>query len=201
MSAYPLMIEGGALRALVVGGGLVAARKTRALLDSGASVRLIAPKVDPALEGSAGIGLDIERREYASGDIGDAMLVIAATGSREINGTVARDAHALGRLVNVVDAPSEGNCATAAIHRSGDLVIAVSAGGVPKAAARIRDCISGRFGEAYAAAITELSSIRSKLLESGQQARWTAIADGVIDGAFCDVVERGEFTARIARWR
>ena len=201
MSAYPLMLDGDALRALVVGGGMVAARKVRALLDAGASVRLIAPDVDSRIDASRGANLGIERRAYETGDIRDAMLVVAATASRDVNDLVARDALALGRLVNVVNAPAEGNCSTPATHRAGDLVIAVHTGGVPKAAARIRDSIAKRYGERYAAGITELASLRSRMLASGDHERWTEVVDGVIDGAFCDVVERGELTARMAPWR
>ena len=48
MSAYPLILDGTAIDALVVGGGAVATRKTLALLDAGASVRVVAPTVRTA---------------------------------------------------------------------------------------------------------------------------------------------------------
>ncbi len=38
------------------------------------------------------------------------------------------------KLVNVVDAPSTGTFLTPAVHRAGDLTIAVSAGRLPAAA-------------------------------------------------------------------
>lgn len=201
MSAYPLMLDGASLRALVVGGGSVAARKTRALLAAGASVRLVAPAIDPALEDAVRPELSIVRRAYVADDIGDALLVIAATSSREVNAQVGRDARVRGRLVNVVDAPEEGNCSSPATHRAGDVVIAVSAGRVPTIAARIRDCIAARYAEPYAAAAAELGALRSRFLGSGDRESWSRIVDTVIDQHFCEAVERGELAARMAPWR
>ena len=201
MTLYPLMIEGAALRALIVGGGSVALRKTRSLLEAGASVRLVAPRVHAELRELEGPHLELAAREYSSDDIGDATLVIAATSSREVNAAVARDANWRGRFVNVVDAPGEGNCVTPATHRTGELVIAVVAGGVPSVAARIRDEIAERYDGAYANAIGELASVRGRLLAAGQRARWTEVVDAVVGTDFCDAVERGELAERLAPWR
>ena len=50
MSAYPIMLDGARIYALVVGGGAVATRKVRALLDSGAHVHVVAPDVSADIE-------------------------------------------------------------------------------------------------------------------------------------------------------
>ncbi len=201
MSVYPLMLDGTMIRALVVGGGTVALRKTHALIDSGALVRVVTPRADDGFHALGGSHLTLVEREYRTGDIGDALLVVAATSSREVNAQVAADALAEGRLVNVVDAPDEGNCTTPAVHRAGDVVIAVTAGGVPSAAVRIRESIAARYADSYAHAIAELGAIRASLLASGDRARWGQVADAVVGPDFCDVVERGEFPARVAAWR
>jgi siroheme synthase (precorrin-2 oxidase/ferrochelatase) len=99
-----------------------------------------------------------------------------------------------------VDTPNEGNCATAAVHRTGDLVIAVSAGGVPSAAARVRDEIAAHFGDAYAAAISRLGAVRAELLAQGHRDRWVAIAADVIGPDFCETVERGALHERLMAW-
>jgi siroheme synthase-like protein len=201
VTLYPLMLDGTALRALVVGGGQTAARKTRGLLGAGASVRVVAPMVVDTLANSEGPRLVIERRDYESGDIADAMVVIAATSSRAVNARVARDARANQRFVNVVDAPGEGTCVMPATHRAGELVVAVAAGGVPTVAARVRDCIAARFTERYAAAVAELGSLRAHFLARGDRSTWRTVVDEVIDDRFCDTVERGELAARLAPWR
>lgn len=196
-----MMVEGAGLRALVVGGGSVGSRKARALIESGAHVRVVSPQMDESLRGSAGPHLELVEREYAPGDIADAVIVVAATSSRQVNARVTADARALARLVNVADIPAEGNFVTPALHRAGDLVIAVAAGGVPAAAARIRDAIATRYAEPYARALADLAALRAGLLSSGERARWARVADEAIGPDFCDVVERGEFPARAAAWR
>lgn len=201
MTAYPLMIDGTTLKALVVGAGAVALRKTRALVDAGATVRVVAPDVDPAFDELPAARVAVVRRPYAPADIGDATLVIAATSSRDVNARIARDARAHDRLVNVADAPDEGNCTTPAVHRSGDLVIAVSAGGVPAVAARVRDAIARRFAGAYGDAVTGLAAARSRLIASGQRDRWAALSADVIGPDFCESVERGTLAERLVPWR
>ena len=203
MSGYAIVLDGDSLEAFVVGGGSVAERKVRTLLAAGARVRLVAPEVQPTLDALArdAVRLEIDRARYEASRIGDAHLVIAATNDAEVNARVAADATRLGRLVNVVDAPEQGNCVTPATHVVGDLVIAVSAGGVPGAARRIRDAIAARFDDRYARAVGELSRLRRSLLGNDGRARWQAISASLIDANFCERVERGELVDGVAQWR
>jgi len=187
---------------LVVGGGPVAVRKAAAFVAAGASVRVVAMEPSPAMRDLAQTsGVGLVERAYERGDIGDALLVIAATNDRATNAEVAADARASGRLVNVADAPDVGSFATMATHRTGALVVGVSAGGVPGAAARVRDAIARRFDERYAGALTALATLRRSLLDRGASAEWRALAADVIDDAFIDTVESGTLDARVSAWR
>ena len=202
MSGFPILVEGSAIDVLVVGGGTVASRKAAVLIDAGARVRVVAPQVSDALRAlaSADRVLLLERR-YERGDIGDAHLVVAATDDRAVNAAVTADAHAAARLVNVADAPADGSFATMATHRSGALVFGVSAGGVPGAAARIRDALAGRFDARYARALEALSRLRRTLLDRGAGVEWRARAGEVIDADFCERVENGAIVERVDAWR
>ena len=202
MSGVPILIEGSALAVLVVGGGPVAVRKAAAFVAAGASVRIVAVDPSPAMRDLArASGAALVERAYERDDIGDALLVIAATNDRATNAAVAADARASGRLVNVADAPDVGSFATMATHRTGALVVGVSAGGVPGAAARVRDAIARRFDERYAGALTALATLRRSLLDRGASAEWRALAADVIDDAFIDTVESGTLDARVSAWR
>jgi siroheme synthase-like protein len=194
------MLDGASVSALVVGGGRVATRKVGALLDAGASVRVVALDFSAELERFAG-ALTLVRAPYSSEQLGDALLVVAATNDARVNARIAADARATGRLVNVAGAPKLGNCVPPAVHRSGDVVIAVSTGGVPAAAARIRDAIANSFGEPYAAAVGELAGLRRALLDNGRRDRWRDASRALIGADFCEQVESGQLTARIAEWR
>jgi siroheme synthase-like protein len=204
VSAYPVVLEGASIEALIVGGGAVAERKARALLDAEARVRVVAPMIAPALhELAAQVSprLSLLERPYAPTDIGRATLVVAATNDREVNALVAADARRAGRLVNVADDPAAGNCMTVAAHRSGPLVIGVTAG-VPTAAAYIRDAIAERFDGRYADALSALAALRARLLAAGDRDAWRRAVDTFVGDDFCARVEAadGRFAEEVSAW-
>jgi siroheme synthase-like protein len=197
------MLHGEAIEALIVGGGAVAARKARALLASGAHVRVVATEMGADMRALADVHerLHLEARPYASTDVGSAQLVIAATSDRAVNRRVADDGHAAHRLVNVADDPARGNCRTTATHRAGDLVIGISAGGVPNAAARIRDSLASRFDDRYGHAVAALATLRRRLVDSGDSDAWHRAADALIGDDFCTRVEKGSLESEAEQWR
>ena len=202
MSGLPILVEGSAVRVLLVGGGTVASRKAAVLLEAGAQLRLVAPVIHDDLRAMAATGrVELVERRYQRGDVGDAQLVVAATDDRAVNAAVLADAQAVGRLVNVADAPADGSFSTMATHRSGELVIGVSAGGVPGAAARIRDAIGMRFDGRYARALADLAAVRRLLLDRGERDRWRRHATETFGANFCDGVESGTLADRVASWR
>ena len=202
MSAYPIVLDGRAIRAIVVGGGEVAARKVFALLDAGADVHVVAPKISAELDAATDHkSLRFTRAVYDSAQLGDATLVFAATDDPATNARVVADARRAGKLVNVADVPGNGDFVTPAVHRSGDIVIAVVAGGVPKAAARIRDLIAQSIDERYGRAVSALSGLRRDLLGRGDRAAWRNASSELLGAAFYDDVESGRISAKVDRWR
>lgn len=200
MSLFPIALDGKSISVVVVGGGEVGTRKALALAAAGASVRVISPEFTPQLRHAANErSVTLERGSYSAAALHEEHLVIAATGSSETNRLVAADARRQGKLVNVVDAPVEGNFQTMATHRSGDLTIAVSAGGVPVAATRIRDEIAVRFDDRYARAVSALGALRSRLLKTGGNA-WTEATSALIAEDFCASVENGSIERRVSAW-
>jgi precorrin-2 dehydrogenase/sirohydrochlorin ferrochelatase len=202
VSAYPIVLDGAAIRALVVGGGEVAARKVYALLDSGAHVHVVAPRISAELEAATDhASLKVTCAEYDPAQLADATLVFAATDDPAINARVADDARRTGRLVTVADAPATGDFVTPAVHRSGDIVISVVAGGVPRAAARIRDLIAQSIDERYGKAVSELSVLRRDLLRRGDRAAWRDASSDLLGTSFYEDVESGRLRAKVDRWR
>jgi precorrin-2 dehydrogenase/sirohydrochlorin ferrochelatase len=186
---------------LIVGGGAVATRKAKQFAQAGAIVRIVAPELDDELEELViGRGLIVERRPYEREDIGDAQLIIAATDDRLVNDAIARDADAESRLLNAADHSGDGNFAMMAAHRRGPLTIGVSAGGVPAAALRIRDALAERFDARYGDALSDLGALRKRMISSGDAHRWREQSPELIDHEFCDAVERGQISERIAKW-
>lgn len=201
MSSVPILVETSGLRVLVVGGGAVATRKAKQLAQAGAVVRIVAPRLDDALEQLViERGIIVERRCYESADIADAQLIVAATDDRVVNSAVARDGDAASRLVNAADHSDDGNFAMMAAHRRGPLTIGVSAGGVPAAAVRIRDAIAERFDARYGDALHDLAALRKRMIAEGDAHRWREQSPELIDAEFCIAVERGALSERIAAW-
>lgn len=203
MSLYPLMLEGAAIDAVIVGGGPVAARKARALLEAGARVDIVAEKFSPECEslGREFSLVCLTTGAYDFHDIDRATLVICATNDARINAIIAKDAASRGKLVNVADDPDLGNCVTAAIHRVGDIAIGVSAGGVPTAARRIRDAIARVIDDRYASAVSELAKLRRVLLDEERRDRWRDAADALTGPDFTEQVRSDDFAERVAQWR
>ena len=199
----PLVLDGSKVVALVVGGGAVATRKVASLLDGGALVRVRAPRVSDELLEREAIDqhLLIEREIYDDSAIGDAMLVVAATDDRAVNVRIAADARRAHRLVLVAGDPAAGTCVMPAVHRAGDLLVTVTTGGVPRASARLRDELARRLDSRYAAAIRDLVRLRQRLLQDADRSTWRSAASALLADDFCESVESGEFSERLAAWR
>jgi precorrin-2 dehydrogenase/sirohydrochlorin ferrochelatase len=155
---YPIFLDLDGKRCVVVGGGEVANRKARKLLQARAEVVVISPEVKPEL---ASIAAEVRRRPYEEGDLEGAFLAFAATDRREVNAAVAREAVERSIPVNVADEPSEGDFALPSTLRRGQLQVAVSTSGAsPTLAQRIRRELEDAFSFEWAGIVEELSRAR-----------------------------------------
>ena len=167
---YPMFVNVAGRRCVVVGGGGVAARKARGLLEHGAEVVVVSPGVRPELEAA---GVEILRRPYETGDLEGAFLAFAATDSRGVNAAVSLEAEERGIPVNVADKPSEGDFALPATLRRGGLQVAVSTGGAsPTLARRIKEELEPAFAAEWAGIVERFGVAR----RSGET------ADGELEG-------------------
>lgn len=162
---YPVYLDLAGQKCVVVGGGKVAERKVRGLLEGGAAVTVVSPTLTEGLEDLCRAGRithhsDRFHPKYLEG----AVLVIAATDDPEVNREAAAEARARGLLVSVVDAPDQGNFLVPAVLRRGPLVISVSTSGLsPLLARMIRQDLERRYGPEYAQVLTAVGKLRSRL--------------------------------------
>ena len=90
---YPVFLNVKDRKCVVVGGGQVALRKARVMLEHGADVEVISPDFCPALVRLTDSGaICALNREYQEGDLQNAFVTIAATDSDETNQRVASEA-------------------------------------------------------------------------------------------------------------
>jgi len=169
MLYYPVFLDLKDKPCLMVGGGVVAERKTLSLLKAGAKVDLVGARVTKALEGLAGKGIiSVQKRPYRKGDVKGHFLVIAATGSKKANERVYQEAQGEGVLVNVVDDPERCSFIVPSVVDRGSLLIAISTSGKSPYLARVlREELEGCIGEEFAAFVEILGAARKKLLKTG----------------------------------
>jgi uroporphyrin-III C-methyltransferase/precorrin-2 dehydrogenase/sirohydrochlorin ferrochelatase len=140
---YPLVLDLAGRRAVVVGGGPVAARRAAALVEAGADVVLVSPWVCEDLHDLVDKGtVTWVPRDYTGGDLDGAWLVHTATGDPATDDLVAAHAEAARIWCVRADAASLSPAWTPAVTRSDDVVVAVTAGGDPGRSRRLRDAIA-----------------------------------------------------------
>ncbi|HYH78433.1 MAG TPA: bifunctional precorrin-2 dehydrogenase/sirohydrochlorin ferrochelatase [Longimicrobium sp.] len=168
---YPVMLDVSRLRVLVVGGGEVALRKVRGVIDAGGKPSVLSPTVVPELERLvAQHGLDWRSRRYEDGDVRGFTLVFAATDVPEVNDAVAREAEAAGALVNAADDGADSTFHVPAVIRRADVVVALSTGGAsPLLSRRLRERLEAVVTPALGRTATRLADVRDRVRQ-----RWPA---------------------------
>jgi precorrin-2 dehydrogenase/sirohydrochlorin ferrochelatase len=162
--AYPILLELAGRLVVIVGGGKVAVRKARGVIDGGADgVRCIALEINSEMPSR------VERivGAFEPSHLDGAGLAFAATNSPEVNTAVVRASRERGILVCRADADEEdgGDFTVPAVWRSGSVVVGVSAGS-PALSAALRDEIRNISGLGKYLDMAEvLKALRPRLRE------------------------------------
>lgn len=127
MAYFPLFINIENKPCLVAGGGKVAMRKARVLLDFGAQVFIIAPVIEKEIKRMKEI--TVMEREFLLEDIADKALVVAATDDAAENHRIAELCKERGILVNAVDRIEDCSFIFPAYVKQKDVVAAFSSSG------------------------------------------------------------------------
>ena len=199
MRFFPLGVELRDRRCLLVGGGEIALRRARLLTVAGARLRVVAEGVSAELTELAAAGGEVLRRAYKTEDCRDVALVIAASEDRQLNGRVAKDAHAAGVLVNAVDERELCSAIFPALLRRPPLWFAIGSDGESPLLARwwrsrLNRWIPEHFGR-VARLIAELKEpVRQRLRGRSSLVFW----DRVLGGIAVQHELRGDHAAAIA---
>jgi len=169
---YPVMMSLVARRVIVIGGGRVALRKVRSLLESGALVTVVSPELHEELRELAtdeSIEWFPEAFDEAHLDRHpDLALVFGTTNRREVNVRIHAAAVARKLPCNIADVPDLCTFIVPAVITQGDLIIAVSTGGSsPALARRIREDLEKQYGPEYAAMTRMMGDLRKLVLGMG----------------------------------
>jgi uroporphyrin-III C-methyltransferase/precorrin-2 dehydrogenase/sirohydrochlorin ferrochelatase len=138
-SGLPLLLDLTGRRAVVVGGGAVAARRARTLVDAGADVLVVAPRIPAEI---VELPLTTATRPFASEDLDGAWLALACTDDAAVNAAVVAAAQERRIFCVRADAATEGTARTSAVARHDGVTVAVNGGDDPGRALALRDAIA-----------------------------------------------------------
>lgn len=134
---FPAFVDLSGRRALVVGGGRIAARRVNTLVQFCPGITVVAPRLHPELIALAEAGkARVEQREYLESDLDGADLVLACTDDAALNAAIAAACRARGIPVNAASDKALCDFLFPGIARRGDLVLGVTAGGQDHALAK-----------------------------------------------------------------
>jgi precorrin-2 dehydrogenase/sirohydrochlorin ferrochelatase len=177
MAYYPIFVELGGRRCVVIGGGTVAARKVEGLLAVDAVVHVVSPTLTSALTALVASGwITHEARNYQLGDLAGAALAFSALADPVIGATIAAEARERGVWLNAADDPARCSFILPAVLRRGVLTVGVASGGATPALTRLlRDHLETVLGPEWAALGDIAVDARRELRAAGRMAdgeRW-----------------------------
>ncbi|MDX8379226.1 MAG: siroheme synthase CysG [Gallionella sp.] len=184
MDFLPIFVDLKGKLCLVVGGGDVARRKAGVLLDAGALVRVVAPKIKPELLAQSQV--EAVMATFEAPHLEGVSLVIAATNDRQVNRLVSELAQARKLPVNVVDDPALCSFIMPAILDRSPLMVAFSSGGASPVLTRMmRGKLETLIPQSYArlAAFAERFREQVKIYVTNPAKRrifWENVLEGVV---------------------
>ena len=183
---YPVFLELGGRRALVIGESAVREGKVEGLVAAGASAVVVVacgPAARLAMLESGGARVRVERRAWRPSDLDGMFVCVASSADPQDRDAIAREARAHGVLVNVMDDVPNCDWAAPSIVRRGDLAIAISTGGAsPALAKKLREELSEAFGDEWSEVLAVLRRVREDTLPRlpdvrDRASRWAAALD------------------------
>ncbi|TMD32875.1 MAG: uroporphyrinogen-III C-methyltransferase [Chloroflexi bacterium] len=150
MRYYPVFLDLAGQPCIVLGEGKFAIEKAASLREAGADVRVIAS------------------REYRTGDLAGARLVVDASEDPEVNRRSWQEAEEAGILINVVDRPAQCRFIAPAIVRRDPLLVAISTSGEsPFLASALRARIERWLGREWGPFTALVGNVRRQVRERG----------------------------------
>ena len=131
MAYFPMFVNLKNQPCLVVGGGMVAYRKVKVLLDFEARVVVdgenICDKIYEIVKKSN--QLELQKKRFEDADCDNMFMVIAATDDKELNHHIAGICNSKGIMVNAVDQKEDCSFIFSSYIKEKNLIAAFSSGG------------------------------------------------------------------------
>lgn len=167
MPKLPVFLDVAGRRAVIVGGGAVAARKAAVLARAGAKIVVIAPELHSELRTMVEDGsVEWFEKKFERGDLPEALLVFAATNLASVNREVELEARTKNQLVSLADESGDSDFQLGAAIERGDITVSVATGGRSPALSRL---VRDRIEQALTPQLARLAEILGDLRESAKR--------------------------------
>jgi precorrin-2 dehydrogenase/sirohydrochlorin ferrochelatase len=197
---FPVCLRLQGKPVLLVGAGSIADERSQQLLDAGARLSVVAPRVSPTVRRLADEGrLELLEREYAPGDVRGHAVVFVATDDMRVSQAVADEARVLGIWVNTADVPALCDFTLPSVGRRGPIVVAVSTSGQAPALARtLRQQFLAQVGPGHVQLARLTGWLRKRLPRGAERMR---LLKQLVEGEAGALLVRGQRRAAWARVR
>lgn len=170
-AGFPLYIDMTGRKIVVIGGGAVARRKVRTLMQFDAQICVISSELDDELVNLEEEGRIIcQRRQFlpeSMAELNHAFMVICATSDRQLNEAVAVYCREQQIWVDCADSAELSSCLFPSVVKRDDIVIGIStSGGVPALAKHLRQRIEQTVPEWYGILARQMRAARDRLKQS-----------------------------------
>lgn len=195
MKHFPVFLDLKDRQCIVIGGGSVASRKIKNLINSDAKITLISPQISDDLKQlSDSNRIIFLQREYQSTDVVRAFLVVAATDNAEVNAKIAKDSDKANIMVNVADNPELCSFIFPSILDRSPVTIAVSTGGAsPVLARQLRMKLETMIPSACGRLASITEEYREKVKQHfPQQEQRKTFWENALKGTFAELVYAGQ---------
>jgi siroheme synthase-like protein len=197
MKLLPVALRVEGRRVMIAGGGTVAARKARSLLECGAILKIVAPRLCEELQeqlGQSSPRWEYSRRAFQSDDCNDCVLVFACTNDSQVNAQIAAVCKNKNVFCQVADDGDESTLHSAAAIRRDEICIGVTTGGAsPALAKHLKEKIAHCVGDEYAQLSQLMGKHRENLkAEIESQAERSAIWRAVLESGVLPLLREGK---------
>ena len=165
---FPIFLKLEKMKLLIVGGGYVGMEKLRTVLNNSpeTNIRLVAIQISNEIRELVKQypKVVLVEKAYASGDLNDIDIAIAAIDDEELSSSIVADANSKGILVNAADKPALCDFYLGSVVKKGNLKIAISTNGKsPTLAKRLKEILNDILPQELDETLHHLEQIRGRL--------------------------------------
>ncbi|WP_338451192.1 NAD(P)-binding protein [Niallia oryzisoli] len=166
---YPIYLNLMDKKAVVIGGGKVAERKIKGLIEAKAEITVVSPALTEKLHHYHLQGtITWKKKIFSADDISDAFLIITAVNDAKVSLAVKKAANP-NQLLSLADHPEESNFILPSVYKQGKLNISISTSGAsPILAKKIKQNLSNLYGPEYKDYVDFLYNCRKWILQEIQ---------------------------------